>query len=53
VTTSSSANKNLVEERHAAHIIDHCQSKEDILRELRAHGPYEGLFEAIGSQTTT
>lgn len=53
VTTSSMANKKLVEERNAAHIIDHCQSKEDILRELRAHGPYEGIFEAIGSQTTT
>jgi NADPH:quinone reductase-like Zn-dependent oxidoreductase len=53
VTTSSTANKKLVEERNAAHIIDHSQPKEDILRELRAHGPYEGIFEAIGSQTTT
>jgi NADPH:quinone reductase-like Zn-dependent oxidoreductase len=53
VTTSSTANKKLVEERNAAHIIDHCQPKEDILRELRANGPYEGIFEAIGSQTTT
>ncbi|KAJ5390160.1 alcohol dehydrogenase [Penicillium cataractarum] len=53
VTTSSTANKKLVEERNAAHIIDHCQPKEDLLRELRGHGPYEGIFEAIGSQTTT
>lgn len=53
VTTSSTANKKLVEERNATHIIDHGQPKEDIFRELRAYGPYEGIFEAIGSQSTT
>ncbi|KAF3386221.1 Zinc-binding alcohol dehydrogenase domain-containing protein cipB [Penicillium rolfsii] len=53
VTTASMANKKLVEDRNASYIIDHSQPKEDILRDLRAHGPYEGIFEAIGSQTTT
>ncbi|KAL2812407.1 chaperonin 10-like protein [Aspergillus granulosus] len=53
VTTSSPANRKLVEERNATHIIDHCQPKEDLLREIRAHGPYEGIFEAIGSRVTT
>ncbi|OOQ83414.1 alcohol dehydrogenase [Penicillium brasilianum] len=53
VTTSSMSNKKLVQERHAAHIIDHGRPNEDILRQLRTHGPYEGIFEAIGSQKTT
>lgn len=53
VTISSTANKKLVKERNPAHIIDHCQPIEDTFRELRAHGPCEGIFEAIGSQTAT
>ncbi|PYH83542.1 GroES-like protein [Aspergillus uvarum CBS 121591] len=55
VTTASPANRPLVKARKAAtHIIDHCQPREDLLDEIRAHGPYDGgIFEAIGSQTTT
>ncbi|KAL4920607.1 hypothetical protein BDW62DRAFT_209054 [Aspergillus aurantiobrunneus] len=53
VTTSSTTNRKLVERRNATHIIDHCLLKEDILRQVRAYGPYEGIFEATGSQATT
>ncbi|RAK71479.1 zinc-binding alcohol dehydrogenase family protein [Aspergillus fijiensis CBS 313.89] len=55
VTTASPANRPLVEARAAAtHIIDHHQSRESLLDEIRTHGPYDGgIFEAIGSQTTT
>jgi NADPH:quinone reductase-like Zn-dependent oxidoreductase len=49
VTTSSPANKWLVARRSASHIIDHTQPRESSLAELQDHGPYEGIFDAIGS----
>ncbi|EHA18700.1 hypothetical protein CBS115989_5825 [Aspergillus niger] len=53
VTTSSAANRSMVEKRNPTHIIDHSRSDEDVIREIRENGPYEGIFEAIGSTTTT
>ncbi|GKZ40032.1 hypothetical protein AbraIFM66950_002028 [Aspergillus brasiliensis] len=53
VTTSSAANRSLVEKRNPTHIIDHSRPDEDVIREMRENGPYEGIFEAIGSSTTT
>ncbi|GCB23274.1 zinc-binding alcohol dehydrogenase domain-containing protein cipB [Aspergillus awamori] len=53
VTTSSAANRSLVEKRNPTHIIDHSCPDEDVIREIRENGPYEGIFEAIGSTSTT
>ncbi|RAK89710.1 alcohol dehydrogenase [Aspergillus costaricaensis CBS 115574] len=53
VTTSSAANRSMVEKRNPSHIIDHSRPDEDVICEIREHGPYEGIFDAIGSTTTT
>ncbi|GLA79221.1 hypothetical protein AtubIFM56815_000007 [Aspergillus tubingensis] len=53
VTTSSAANRSMVEKRNPTHIIDHSRPDEDVIREIRENGPYEGIFETIGSTTTT
>jgi NADPH:quinone reductase-like Zn-dependent oxidoreductase len=49
VTTSSLANEGLVARRSASNIIDHTQPRESIPAELQDHGPYKGIFHAIGS----
>ncbi|KAH0594572.1 hypothetical protein MHUMG1_07405 [Metarhizium humberi] len=53
VTTSSPRNRELVEQRKAAHIIDHTQPREDLVMEILAHGPYDGVFDSIGSSEAT
>ncbi|KAM3431129.1 hypothetical protein NHJ13734_007428 [Beauveria thailandica] len=53
VTTSSPRNRELVEKRKAAHIIDHTRPREDLIREIQAHGPYEGLLDSIASPAAT
>lgn len=53
VTTSSSKNRALVQKRKATHIIDHTRPKADLIREIQAHGPYEGMLETIASPAAT
>ncbi|PWY64327.1 alcohol dehydrogenase [Aspergillus eucalypticola CBS 122712] len=44
LTTSSAANRSMVEKRNPTHIIDHSRPDEDVIREIRENGPYEGIF---------
>lgn len=53
VTTSSLANWEMVKSRGPDYIIDHTMSKERILEELKLKGPYDGVFDAIGSAEVT
>ncbi|KID85052.1 Alcohol dehydrogenase superfamily, zinc-type, partial [Metarhizium majus ARSEF 297] len=53
VTTSSPRNRELVEQRKAAHIVDHTQPREDLVKEILAHGPYDGVFDSIGTSEAT
>ncbi|KAF9883577.1 hypothetical protein FE257_003176 [Aspergillus nanangensis] len=53
VTTSSPKNWQLVESREPTHIIDHTQSRDKVIAETQAHGPYVGYLEAIGSAEVT
>lgn len=48
VTTSSPQHKDFVQSLGPSAIIDHSQSREELLSNIRAHGPYEAIFEAIG-----
>ena len=52
VTTSSPQNKDFVAKLGAAHIVDHTQSAEKILAELKAHGPYDAVVDCISTPET-
>ncbi|KNG81523.1 putative alcohol dehydrogenase [Aspergillus nomiae NRRL 13137] len=53
VTTSSPANCDLVQRRGPSCIIDHTKPTEQLLGVLKANGPYDGIFDAIGSSEVT
>ncbi|OGM49808.1 putative alcohol dehydrogenase [Aspergillus bombycis] len=53
VTTSSPANWDLVQRRGPACIIDHTTPPEQVRDALKANGPYDGIFDAIGSSEVT
>ncbi|KAJ5108450.1 chaperonin 10-like protein [Penicillium angulare] len=53
VTTSSLANWSLVQRRDASCIIEHTKPKEELLESIKMHGPYDGIFDAIGSPEVT
>lgn len=47
ITTSSPRNRAFVETLGATHIIDHSQSEEAILAELKAQGPYHAIIDCV------
>jgi NADPH:quinone reductase-like Zn-dependent oxidoreductase len=53
ITTSSPANKMFVATRCPAYIFDHTETPEKVIAELKAHGPYDAIFDAIGTPTAT
>ncbi|KAE8381631.1 chaperonin 10-like protein [Aspergillus bertholletiae] len=53
VTTSSPSNWSLVQSRGPSYIFDHTTPKEQLLEFLKADGPYDGIFDAIGSAEVT
>jgi NADPH:quinone reductase-like Zn-dependent oxidoreductase len=53
ITTSSPANKHLVAKRNPTYIADHVEAPENILAELKAHGPYDAVFDAVGTPAAT
>ena len=53
VTTSSPANRDFVQSLGPAHIIDHTQSPEAIVQEIKEHGPYAAIFDAIAIPPVT
>ncbi|KAK4940570.1 hypothetical protein LTR10_019329 [Elasticomyces elasticus] len=53
ITTSSPKNKDFVQSLQPSIIIDHTQPGEEILSNIRSHGPYEAIFDAIGSSDVT
>ncbi|OJD29625.1 alcohol dehydrogenase [Diplodia corticola] len=53
ITTSSSQNKEFVTSLGATSIVDHRQSAEKIVSELKALGPFDAVFDAIGTPQPT
>ncbi|PIG81415.1 alcohol dehydrogenase [Aspergillus arachidicola] len=53
VTTSSPANWDLVQRRGPSSTIDHTLPREQLLESIKATGPYDGIFDAIGSAEVT
>lgn len=53
VTTSSQRNWDFVKSLGPSHIIDHNLPAEDVVAELKAHGPYDKIFDAIGLPSVT
>jgi NADPH:quinone reductase-like Zn-dependent oxidoreductase len=53
ITTSSPANKLFVETRCPAYIVDHTDTPEKVIAELKARGPYNAIFDAIGTPAAT
>jgi NADPH:quinone reductase-like Zn-dependent oxidoreductase len=53
ITTSSPANRLFVASRGPAYILDHTETPEKVIAELKAQGPYDAIFDAIGTPTAT
>jgi NADPH:quinone reductase-like Zn-dependent oxidoreductase len=53
ITTSSPANKDFVTTRNPTYVVDHTQPPENVVAELKAHGPYDAVFDAIGTPAAT
>ncbi|KAF1960690.1 GroES-like protein [Byssothecium circinans] len=53
VTTSSPHNRAFVESLGPAHIIDHHASEPDVVAALKAQGPYDKIFDTIGTPPVT
>jgi len=51
-TTSSPANKYFVATRSPAHIVDHTEEVEKVVAELKSFGPYDAIFDPIGTPAT-
>jgi threonine dehydrogenase-like Zn-dependent dehydrogenase len=49
VTTSSPANRDFVSSLGAKVIVDHTQSPDVVVKELKSHGPYEAMLDCIGT----
>ena len=48
VTTSSPQNKSFVQSLGPSAIIDHSQPSPQLVSDIKSHGPYEAVFDAIG-----
>jgi NADPH:quinone reductase-like Zn-dependent oxidoreductase len=48
ITTSSPHNHTFVESLGPSHIIDHTQPADVLLQQVKEHGPYAAIFDAIG-----
>lgn len=53
VTTSSPPNWSSVQRHGRSYIIDHTSPREQILEFSKANGPYDGIFDAMGSAEVT
>ncbi|GFF46270.1 zinc-type alcohol dehydrogenase-like protein SACOL2177 [Aspergillus lentulus] len=53
VTTSSPGHRKTVEEHNPSYIIDHTLPHEKLISELKSHGPYDAVFDAIGTPPVT
>lgn len=53
ITTSSPGRRDLVQQHNPAHIIDHTLPREQLVELLKAHGPYDAVFDAIGLPPVT
>jgi NADPH:quinone reductase-like Zn-dependent oxidoreductase len=53
ITTSSPANRSFVKASGAAHTVDHTLPAEKLLAELKSNGPYDAIFDAIGTPEVT
>ncbi len=53
ITTSSPKNKDFVQSLGPSIIIDHSQPSKELLTDIRSHGPYEAIFDAIGLPPVT
>jgi hypothetical protein len=53
VTTSSAKHKAYVESLSPSHIIDHSQAPEILLNEIKEQGPYDAIFDTIGTPLVT
>ena len=53
VTTSSPRNWAFVEKLGAVHVIDHTKPAAEIVAALKAHGPYDFVFDTIGFPPVT
>ncbi|EXJ73942.1 uncharacterized protein A1O5_02236 [Cladophialophora psammophila CBS 110553] len=52
-TTSSPKNKDFVQSLGPSIVVDHSQPSEHVLSNIRSHGPYEAIFDAIGLPPVT
>lgn len=48
ITTSSPQNKAFVQSLGLSTIIDHSQPRDELLKSIRSHGPYDAIFDTIG-----
>ncbi|PVH93618.1 GroES-like protein [Periconia macrospinosa] len=53
ITTSSPAHHDFVKSLGAAEIIDHRQPTAEIIKALQSHGPYDAVFDTIGTPAAT
>jgi NADPH:quinone reductase-like Zn-dependent oxidoreductase len=53
VTTSSPRNRSFVESLGPAHVIDHTAPLEEVVAALTAQGPYDKIFDTIGTPPAT
>lgn len=53
ITTSSETHRDFVQSLGPAHIIDHRLPASDIIAQLQSHGPYDFIFDTIGTPAAT
>ena len=53
ITTSSPGNKDFVQRASPSHIIDHTLPHDQLLSELKSSGPYDAVFDTIGTPPVT
>lgn len=53
VTTSSPKHKSYVQSLSPGHIIDHIQTPDALLAEIEQQGPYDAIFDTIGTPPVT
>lgn len=53
ITTSSVGNRDIVQKHGPVHIIDHTIPPAQLVESLKSHGPYDAVFDAIGTPPVT
>ncbi|KAJ5810303.1 zinc-type alcohol dehydrogenase-like protein [Penicillium pulvis] len=53
ITTSSAGHRDIVQQHGPTHIIDHTLPQEQVVKSLKSHGPYDAVFDAIGTPPVT